>query len=397
MVAGAAIAAGAMSLDDDQIPSLDEESDEFAGGLDFGAALDFGDDTETVADDGLGKSLEEVPSLDLDANVDFDVASEGPQLSLDTPDLDDEFDSESDELEFDVEESAELAEKKADDELDEFDFDLGDDADEPLEFDEPAVTEVAAIKDELVADDFDFADDEMEAQLDLETIDFTQEPKAIVTAEAEQEELDSDSDEDDLVELAETTAEAPASEDDVLAFDMDAETGFESDDSDIDLQSLEAELDAIGSEAADAEVVSGADDLDEDMPMADVQDDLADAEDDLAEFDLAIADDAEAQDEIEVAIEEDEDDLSILDGLSAGEDDSASELIGGIDLDELAASDDEFDFLAGTDECATKLDLARAYIDMEDVDGAKELLQEVVQEGSDQQKQDARELMDNLA
>lgn len=393
MVAGAAVVAGAMSLDDGQIPSLDDENDEFAGGLDFGDALDFGDDTETVADDGLGKSLEEVPSLDLDANVDFDVASEGPQLSLDTPDLDDEFDSESDELEFDVEESVELAEKKADDELDEFDFDLGDDADEPLEFDEPAVTEVAAIKDELVADDFDFAEDEMEAELDLETIDFAEEPEAVVTTEVEDEELDSE--EDDLVELAETTAEAPASEDDVLAFDMDAETGFESDDSDVDLQSLEAELDAIGTEAADAEIVSGADDLDEAMPMADVQDDLAEAEDDLAEFDLAIADDAEANDDIEVATEDD--DLSILDGLSAGEDDSAAELIGGIDLDELAASDDEFDFLAGTDECATKLDLARAYIDMEDVDGAKELLQEVVQEGSDQQKQDARELMDNLA
>ena len=392
MVAGAAVVAGAMSLDDGQIPSLDDENDEFAGGLDFGDALDFGDDTETVADDGLGKSLEEVPSLDLDANVDFDVASEGPQLSLDTPDLDDEFDSESDELEFDVEESVELAEKKADDELDEFDFDLGDDVDEPLEFDEPAVTEVAAIKDELVADDFDFAEDEMEAELDLETIDFAEEPEAVVTTEVEDEELDS---EDDLVELAETTAEAPASEDDVLAFDMDAETGFESDDSDVDLQSLEAELDAIGTEAADAEIVSGADDLDEAMPMADVQDDLAEAEDDLAEFDLAIADDAEANDDIEVATEDD--DLSILDGLSAGEDDSAAELIGGIDLDELAASDDEFDFLAGTDECATKLDLARAYIDMEDVDGAKELLQEVVQEGSDQQKQDARELMDNLA
>ncbi|MBQ0781862.1 MAG: hypothetical protein KBT79_13700, partial [Thalassolituus oleivorans] len=393
MVAGAAVVAGAMSLDDGQIPSLDDENDEFAGGLDFGDALDFGDDTETVADDGLGKSLEEVPSLDLDANVDFDVASEGPQLSLDKPDLDDEFDSESDDLEFDVEESVELAEKKADDELDEFDFDLGDDADEPLEFDEPAVTEVAAIKDELVADDFDFAEDEMEAELDLETIDFAEEPDAVVTTEVEDEELDSE--DDDLVELAETTAEAPASEDDVLAFDMDAETGFESDDSDVDLQSLEAELDAIGTEAADAEIVSGADDLDEAMPMADVQDDLAEAEDDLAEFDLAIADDAEANDDIEVATEDD--DLSILDGLSAGEDDSAAELIGGIDLDELAASDDEFDFLAGTDECATKLDLARAYIDMEDVDGAKELLQEVVQEGSDQQKQDARELMDNLA
>jgi len=252
---------------------------------------------------------------------------------------------------------------------------------------------VAAIKDELVADDFDFADDEMEAELDLETIDCAEEPEAVVTTEVEDEELDSE--DDDLVEFAETTAEAPASEDDVLAFDMDAETGFESDDSDVDLQSLEAELDAIGTEAADAEIVSGADDLDEAMPMADVQDDLAEAEDDLAEFDLAIADDAEANDDIEVATEDD--DLSILDGLSAGEDDSAAELIGGIDLDELAASDDEFDFLAGTDECATKLDLARAYIDMEDVDGAKELLQEVVQEGSDQQKQDARELMDNLA
>ncbi len=83
----------------------------------------------------------------------------------------------------------------------------------------------------------------------------------------------------------------------------------------------------------------------------------------------------------------------------SGDDDLAggSDLIGGIDLDELAAADDEFDFLAGTDECATKLDLARAYVDMEDVDGAKELLQEVVQEGNDAQKQEAKDLMDKLA
>jgi pilus assembly protein FimV len=67
-----------------------------------------------------------------------------------------------------------------------------------------------------------------------------------------------------------------------------------------------------------------------------------------------------------------------------------------IDLDQLAASENEFDFLAGTDECATKLDLARAYLDMEDLDGAKELLQEVVTEGSDQQKTDARTLMESI-
>jgi len=44
-------------------------------------------------------------------------------------------------------------------------------------------------------------------------------------------------------------------------------------------------------------------------------------------------------------------------------------------------SDDEesedFDFLADTDEVATKLDLARAYIDMGDVDGARDILDEV--------------------
>ena len=65
-------------------------------------------------------------------------------------------------------------------------------------------------------------------------------------------------------------------------------------------------------------------------------------------------------------------------------------------LEQLAAADDEFDFLAGTDECATKLDLARAYLDMEDVEGAKGLLQEVMVEGSDQQKQDARALIDSI-
>ena len=74
-----------------------------------------------------------------------------------------------------------------------------------------------------------------------------------------------------------------------------------------------------------------------------------------------------------------------------------SDLTAGIDLDELETADDEFDFLSGTDECATKLDLARAYVDMEDFEGAKELLEEVVQEGSDQQKQDARDLMDKIA
>ncbi|MDQ8037368.1 MAG: FimV/HubP family polar landmark protein [Pedobacter sp.] len=55
--------------------------------------------------------------------------------------------------------------------------------------------------------------------------------------------------------------------------------------------------------------------------------------------------------------------------------------------------DDEFDFLADTDENATKLDLARAYIDMGDMDGARDILQEVLSEGNGNQKDEAKGLL----
>lgn len=58
--------------------------------------------------------------------------------------------------------------------------------------------------------------------------------------------------------------------------------------------------------------------------------------------------------------------------------------------------DEDFDFLAGTDEVATKLDLARAYIDMEDGEGAKDILNEVLEEGTDEQKSDARKLLETI-
>ena len=57
----------------------------------------------------------------------------------------------------------------------------------------------------------------------------------------------------------------------------------------------------------------------------------------------------------------------------------------------------EFDFLSGTDEVATKLDLAQAYIDMGDNDGARDILNEVVTEGDDGQKSEAREMLARLA
>lgn len=48
------------------------------------------------------------------------------------------------------------------------------------------------------------------------------------------------------------------------------------------------------------------------------------------------------------------------------------------------------------DEVGTKLDLARAYIEMGDPDGARSILDEVMDEGNDKQKQDAQALISQL-
>ncbi len=69
------------------------------------------------------------------------------------------------------------------------------------------------------------------------------------------------------------------------------------------------------------------------------------------------------------------------------------------ELDLGDAQDDlDFDFSGfdEVDEAETKLDLAAAYIDMDDPEGAKGILQEVVNEGSDEQKQRAQALLDTL-
>lgn len=58
--------------------------------------------------------------------------------------------------------------------------------------------------------------------------------------------------------------------------------------------------------------------------------------------------------------------------------------------------EEDFDFLSGTDETATKLDLAHAYLDMGDRDGARDILDEVLAEGDDAQRREARELLAKL-
>lgn len=56
----------------------------------------------------------------------------------------------------------------------------------------------------------------------------------------------------------------------------------------------------------------------------------------------------------------------------------------------------DFDFFSGSDEVATKLDLARAYIDMGDNQGARDILDDVVKDGDDSQRQEAEDMLSRL-
>ncbi|MCW8127051.1 FimV/HubP family polar landmark protein [Microbulbifer halophilus] len=59
--------------------------------------------------------------------------------------------------------------------------------------------------------------------------------------------------------------------------------------------------------------------------------------------------------------------------------------------------DSELNLLEGNDEVSTKLELAQAYLDMGDKDGARDILKEVSEEGSGEHQTRAREMLERMA
>lgn len=339
----------ALDLDEGDDNSLDIDFDSLESADDDVAELPVADATEEASNDD--------ELLDLSAELaEFETNEDAPEAELtDLESLMDAEgsvgDSELPDLSFDLEEGTGFAESE-DDDL------------KSLEAELDSVVEQDAESEELL----DLSDDlEVSGQAD----DLESELEDLAAADAEidlNDEFDLGSDEDQDVALdldsGIETDVAEAVEESSLLDDNDEEMDFAS-----DLADLDAELEDFEAPLADDVAVS---------------DDVPTIEEPSVAAEAPVLD-SEVVDEPEVPVIEDE--------VQASSGDAEQD----IDLDKLAAAEDEFDFLAGTDECATKLDLARAYIDMEDMDGARELLQEVLQEGSDQQKQDARGLMDNLS
>lgn len=131
-----------------------------------------------------------------------------------------------------------------------------------------------------------------------------------------------------------------------------------------------------------------------------LSDDFAGADDDLdlGDLELSADDDGQATDFNldDLSLEESADSADLSDLTLDDESDLSMDLGAeetDFNLDDLGGDAED---VAGGDESATKLDLARAYVDMGESDMARSLLEEVVAAGSEDQKADAQELLSKL-
>lgn len=279
----------------------------------------------------------------------------------------------------------------AEDDVDAFSLD-------DLSLDEPVAEAPVAASGDL-DDAFDLSLDDLEADLEND----------LQSAKADEAPLSLD-DELDFGLIDEPAAPTAAADDD-LDFDLAlGDDKVELSQPADDLSAFSLDLDepaAASSDETDEFLLS----LDDDMPLSQPADDLSGLSLDLpeetpaadldlpADFDLSLEDEAPVQPAVEpdsFAAQLDEV-TAELDQLSNDFDEPQAPPLASVDsLSSDLDGDDDFDFLSGTDETATKLDLARAYIDMGDTEGARDILDEVVAEGNDAQQQEAREMISKL-
>lgn len=280
--------------------------------------------------------------------------------------------------------------------------------------------------DDLEIDSFEFDLDEQEADepqqadkeedLELETFSF-ETPEIEVTTEEEPVASNEGADDGNGLDFdfdkSEITAEADSEElAEVEAFDFD----LEGDSTDTvvekapDAGAEAAPESSFDSPASDTSTAT-ADDFDFDL--SDLEIDADEANDENIEIELSDDDFLDLDDELlsddsaEKNLEEDTDS-----SIEFEFDEEVTKSATADTVVESAVSDDDLDFLADEDvvfeapdhegdpeslsdeeETATKLELAYAYQKMGDADGAREILQEVIAEGSESQVKEATDLI----
>jgi len=160
--------------------------------------------------------------------------------------------------------------------------------------------------------------------------------------------------------------------------ELDFNLGGDNAEPDLEASSLDFSLDL--DEPEDESTKSMAIDLNEmDMP---------DSSDDEPTASMVIDTDALDLDSVSAQLDTGSLDFSL---------DNADDNDSGLDLNLDASDAMDMSLSADSDEVGTKLDLAKAYIDMGDSAGAKSILDEVLEEGNDDQKQEAEQLVSQLS
>ncbi|RDH84851.1 MAG: hypothetical protein DIZ80_05140 [endosymbiont of Galathealinum brachiosum] len=279
------------------------------------------------------------------------------------------------------------------------DFDLGLDSDEGLGDDsektqvlsEPLDLDAMSPEEESLDDGLDLAGDLDDIASELDSDLEEESPSDDTSSELEFDLGEIDDMEESTVDVEDDSTESAELDiDDDFSLDFDAaDLGFEEAedepeetaeteeinlDADLDLgEDLTEELDSSADDSLEMDMGEIEIDGDElDLGDMDLGDDLTE---DLGELD------SEVSENLSSDIETDEMDIGV-ETLDDSVDDLSDD--GEFDISELSED---------VDEVSTKLDLAKAYIDMGDKDGARSILEEVKAEGNDEQQQQAEELL----
>ncbi|WP_288363613.1 FimV/HubP family polar landmark protein [uncultured Spongiibacter sp.] len=331
----------------EELESLDNLDEELA-------FLDGEDQHEDDGSEALDEEVEATPMPEADPNL----AAGAEELSLDD---DSSTDSET------------AADEPVLEGLEDFDFASDDSLDADGRDDELELDALSTEGSDLELDDgsFEALDELGDADLDLSELSVG----------------------DDAVAESDTVAEGNDLGADLSDFDFSLE------DSDLGESMLSTDDSEPQPEAA-AEELSELDDLD--AALADLD----------AEVEgLSLAEDAGADTEdqaIETVVDAadadaDQEPLTSTDGVALDEAQGDADEVGALNLDDLVfdefsadSAEEDMPELSDSDDIANKLDLARAFIDMGDEDGARDIINEVLEAGSDEQKAAAQALMEQL-
>ncbi|MFO1368670.1 MAG: FimV/HubP family polar landmark protein [Marinagarivorans sp.] len=360
----------------DHLDLTDESAPPASAAETAGDDLDLSFAAEAAADPDLAAAMAELDALD-EQTLDLDQALSELDQSLAAPAPSSSLESL---LDFDADFGADLDASEAA-------YAPAEDLDEP---NTPTLVMSAITDSDIAGADLDF--DELDADLgalaaefdgDLSDLDDLDAPTLADTSSAFMDEPVTQFGELDDVDPADILGDGPKERPEIDLADFDDSVTFAIEDP---LTDLDAERDlspsgdhfaAVAGELGTAVNLDAAEDL--------VEFEDLDNLDDLAELDLDSGD--------ALAIDLDDDDL-VIPRVSAADVQADFQLP---DFDPESDDDSDLGALCDGDELDTKLDLLRAFVDMGDEDSAKHTLEEILEEGTEEQRKQAQALMERIS